>query len=243
MSGFQVRAVSPDGIITTVVGGTPTAIPEPIRNNAIAADTSLGDAAGLAVSPAGVLYLAPEGANEVFILERGHLVEIVRPSQLIGVDPLFSEDRDIATYGIAFDRSGDLFISTNDPYAAIVRKPDGEFRYVGVVRSQPANPFAAFGDRLYVAANYQIVRFSPDVVRTPQTAARTTRLVSNGFVGDFPHHQNLDPGGIAVTNGGDVVTDGNLYGAPGDGPGTHAVLVEISPAGRVTLLGEWGERS
>jgi len=128
---------------------------------------------------------------------------------------------------------------TLDPYAVIVRKPDGSFRYVGVLRGQPTNPFAASDTTLYAAGTYAIVRFSPHLASRPLVKAPMTELVSDGFKGDFPDDQFLDPGGIAVTPNGDIVTDGDLYGARGDGDGSHAVLVEITPSGEVHLLEEW----
>lgn len=85
MSGSLVRAVSRIGVISTVVGGGPRQIP--ISNGSDARDFSLGEADGLAVAPTGVLYLGPQGANEIFALEGDRLVEVVHPSDLVGVDP------------------------------------------------------------------------------------------------------------------------------------------------------------
>jgi hypothetical protein len=244
VSGSRIRSVSPSGIIATIVGGSSrSGSGVGARNGAIAADVALGDEDGLAVSPTGVVYLAPYGspsASGVYAIEHGRLVEVVSPKELSGVDPLFPAATQLSPYGIAFDPKGDLFIFTPAPYALFVRQPDGVIRYVGVAgRAQPTNPFAAYGDTLYLAGNYDIFRITPDVPKAARTPAPRAALTSSGFKGTFPDDQFLDPGGIAVTASGDLITDGNLYGTA-DGDGTHAVLVELSPSGKVTILGRWG---
>lgn len=245
VSGSEVRSVSPRGIIATIVGGSDTSDSGVrARNGAIAADVALGDEDGLAVSPTGVVYVAPYGlpsASGVYGIEHGRFVEVVSPKDLTGVDPLFPGGTQLSPYGIAFDPKGDLFIFTPAPYALFVRQPDGDIRYVGLAgHAQPTNPFAAYGDTLYLAGDYDIYRITPDVPTAALTPSPSSALIATGFKGTFPDDQYLDPGGIAVTASGDLITDGDLYGTSGDEGGTHAVLIEVSPTGRVTILGKWG---
>jgi hypothetical protein len=182
----------------------------------------------------------PSEATGVFAIEHGRFVEVVTNRDLVGVDPLWPHDQELSPFGIAFDNKGDLFLYTTDPYAVLARQPNGTFRYVGLAgRPQPTNPFVASGDSLYLSGNYGIVGFSPDISSAPRTAAPQTTLMTGGR-GHFPDNQFLNPAGIAATASGDVIIDGDLYGAPRDASGTHAVLVEVAPSGKIIMLGEWG---
>jgi len=124
----RIRAVGPDGVVETLVGGGRTPI---AGSSLLGKDASLGDApqlAGLAVGPNGELYVG--AASGVYRLDNGLLIHVVGVTAKAYFrahpGPLTYSDSYADTYPfrfagatrLAFDGRGDLIVGSDDTYSA-----------------------------------------------------------------------------------------------------------------------------
>jgi sugar lactone lactonase YvrE len=221
----RVRAVRPDGTITTVAGNGQTvgAGGSPL-NGAAATATAIGPVPAVAVGPDGALYIA--AANAVLRLTAdGTLATVSDASDFLGVDQRYPESSECDPDGLAFDGSGDLYIACGNTNDLLERTAGSGYVYRGVMR--PHGAVAALTDSpdgsvlgLWQSSVYRYTASDQQIV---------TCLTSTAGVGAFW------PTGVAVAPDGTIYLDQD--GTGGVGP---PAIVECSPNGAVTAL--WSEQ-
>jgi hypothetical protein len=237
--GGRVRAVSPSGVITTVAGdGRPEQCLQKITNGTIATHAAIGSP-GIAVSPSGHLYLTGlPCSNDVVVLRGRRLYPVLVPASFLGADPLFPQDRQPGPIAIAFDRADDLYLGGDDPYAVFALRPGGRLHTIGFLRLEPPDALAAGPPGSVVdAGNLSLVRFSATAHWSGSSRPKGHLLFNYSLGGLLSGRQYFADGGVAVFPNGTAVVDGNAFGAPGDCH--HALLVEVTPKGQLSLIGNW----
>ncbi len=226
----RVRAVLPDGTITTVagngqlpaagLGGTPTmGLP--------ATQTAIGPTYAVAVGANGTLDIA--ALNTVLSLSpSGGLSIVTDGASFTGLPvPVPSADG-CSPESLAVDGTGDLFIGCSQPYVLVERLPDGTLQYLGSVR--PHDAFAALagvpgGGVLAV-----------DGATVAQFGAAGQQTIVDYLSYRLPDGRPFWPQGIAEG------ADGTLYlaqdGVSGIGP---PAIVTRSPRGTTSVL--WSSES
>lgn len=233
--GGRVRAVSPSGVISTVVGDGRSGQCK-LAGGTIATDASIGSP-GIAVSPSGRLYLALGCPSDVAVLQDGRLYLKLVPASFLGADPLYPEDCQPGPSAIAFDRAGDLYIGGTDPYTVFALRPGGRLHTTGFLRLEPPDALAAGPPGSVVdAGNLSLFRFSASA-RWSGSEPSGHLLFGYSLRGLLPGRQYFADGGVAVLPNGTAVVDGDAFGAPGDCH--HAVLVEVTQKEQLKLLGNW----
>jgi hypothetical protein len=222
----RVRAVSPDGTITTVAGdglaatgpaGTPVLSPT-------AVGTAIGAPYAVAVGTNGSLFIA--ASNAVLELSSGNVLRVlVDPQNDVGFAPTEPLNGQCEPEAIAPDAFGDLYIGCSDPYVLIERLPDGTLKPLGTDRphdTAAALVEASNGDVLAVDG-FGIVQYGPS----------GQHLVANFLAHGLPNGEDFEPQGIAVGSTGTIYLSQD--GASGIGPPT---IVERTASGTVRSL--WG---
>lgn len=124
----RVRAVLPDGVITTVVGnGKDSSVPP--RSGTPALGASLGGTSGVAISASGSLFLTAD--DSIFKVIGSKLISVA--TDLSSHSPQYPFAQ-CSPAGLAFDRSGDLYVNCSNIFDVIMRRPDGGFVYRGLLR-------------------------------------------------------------------------------------------------------------
>ncbi|MGO9856140.1 MAG: hypothetical protein ACLPYY_13990 [Acidimicrobiales bacterium] len=226
----RVRAVLPDGTITTVagngqlpaqgLGGTPTmGLP--------ATQTAIGPTYAVAVGANGTLYIA--ALNTVLSLSpSGGLSIVTDGTSFTGLPvPVPSADG-CSPESLAVDGTGDLFIGCSQPYVLVERLPDGTLQELGSVR--PHDAFAALAG---VPSGGVL---AVDGASVAQFGAAGQQTIVDYLSYRLPDGRPFWPQGIA--EGG----DGTLYlaqdGVSGIGP---PAVVARSPSGTTSVL--WSSKS
>jgi hypothetical protein len=245
--GGLVRAVSPSGEITTVIGGgTGTG---PIADGTSARRAALGKAEGVAVSPSGQLCVSAPSYSQVLCLRDGRLYQLVDGKSFLGVDPLAPEDTAPQPGPIAFDRAGNLYLGGSLPYVVFVRTPLGRLHAIGALRWEPGDALAAGPPGSVLdAGNLELVRFSASV-HFSGAQDDGQELFDYLDVRGLVHHGAEigpdGPGGVAVLPDGTAILDAValLGDIPANAPNRcEAVLVEIPTSGKARVLDAWPRR-
>lgn len=214
----RVRALLPDGRITTVAGDGGTKIAN-IKVGALATTVAMMPSA-LTIGPDGRLFVAT--GNEVVEVSRtGVIVNVINLNTTPGVKMRYRVCDPVA---IGFDGTGNLFLGC-DSRELIERMTNGHFAVIQS-RYRP-HDFAGMafthGGALLVANGeglYGIIDKHATLLIGLQT---------------FAHSVVCVPSGIAVATNGTIYTD-----CPsGDGFDTGAGLAKITPGGGVVLLRLW----
>jgi hypothetical protein len=243
----RVRAVLRDGRIETVAGdgrSTPRdANPPYLTGSRPALRTELEDPSSLAFGPGGKLYIS---AQDVVALSRGGRLSYFAGSTHSG---LSGESRLIDGYpnGIAFDRAGDMFVSTfpwltERTAAGRVLFLGSGFRSDGAQGILASSPDGAVFEGLGDTTG--IVNRLNDPRPVPNGDVMSTRGVKNmvshgplsrvlGSRGSIPN--GFGPSGLAIGPDGTIYTDTDSgYWS------SVSALVEITPSGHVRAL--WTSR-
>lgn len=116
--GYHVRKITPEGVVTTVAGGTTYGFRDDQGTNAL-----FNNPYGITVDATGNLYVADTGNYCIRKITPDGIVSTFAGATTSGyrdgTSPLFSSPR-----ALAFDSSGNLYIS--DSARIRVRKPNGE---------------------------------------------------------------------------------------------------------------------
>ncbi len=229
----RVRAVSPDGVISTVAGGGATvAGVTPIRADR-ARLTGIGQPNGLAIGPNGQLYIA---ANGVFRLAAGELHWVVgsdapalnRGFTVYGSNPAHQQDV-VPAYTIAFDGRGDLLVGGGNTWSLYERTASGRLRFVQGDRAEgglyAATAEAPAGTGVLAGGGDGLARFHP--------SGAITRISAPGLATIL-----APPSHFAIGQGLAVAANGTLYldTDANNGFSTVSAIVEVAPSGRASLL-------
>jgi sugar lactone lactonase YvrE len=224
----RVRAISPAGRISTVVGdgrfgwvttGTP------------ALRSGIGDPAALAFGPDGRLYVAAEGSNEILRLNRdGTLARIAggndRLEGVVGVGRRALNGSPDGPSGLAFNSDGDLFIAGQNTKTLLMI--DGN----GVLRAPLGKDgFYSRGDGgLVEAADGSVIAMqTQSILQLRATGAKRLFSFANRRIDGI---KGFLPNGIAISKGGTIYTDTD--GA--NGWASAAAIVAVGPRHHVSVL-------
>jgi len=226
-AGNRVRAISPRGIIRTVAGNGKFGW---VESGTRALAARLGGPTAVTIGPDRRLYIAATGWGEILRLSaNGTLTRIAGirgPEGVHGVGKPATRASADGPSGLAFDRSGNLFIAGMNTKTLLMVTPGGTMtlpdgksgfypRGFGCVVTGPDG-------RVLAVSGTAIVRLTPHGTEPIRDLGR--RPV--GGVGGFA------PEGIAVAPNGAVYTDTWV----GNGFANKTTLIEIRPGGRVRVL-------
>jgi hypothetical protein len=222
----RVRAILPNGMITTIAGnglaatgpaGTPVITGTP-------AETAIGPPTAVALGGNGALYIAASDAV-VELTSNNTLIDVVDPENDAGFAADEPQNNQCEPASIAVDGSGDLYVGCSDPYVLVERLATGALRPLGSDRPHDAVAalVASPGGDVLAIDGFGVVQYGP----TGQ------HLMTNYLSQPLPNNEDFEPQGIAVRR------DGTLYlsqdGVAGIGPPT---IVKRSVNGKTTLLWE-----
>lgn len=224
----RVRAISPGGTITTVVGdGSPSDSKGFVSNGTPALDASVTPY-DVAFAPTGRLYIAT--GEQVLRLDPDGTLGVV-----VGADipysgvygtggPAVDASAD-GVNGIAFDARGDLYLFGSYDKALLVVRPSG-------LLTEPG------GDQIYARGNGGLVT-APDgsviamdelsVVRLSLVGDQT---IASFYPGTFHGIMGFSPNGIAVGSNGTIYVD-TFYG---NGFADRSAIASISPDGTTSQV-------
>jgi sugar lactone lactonase YvrE len=224
----RVRAISPDGRITTVAGdghfGWVTTGTAALRAN-------LGGPSAVAVGPDRRLYIALGGSNEIVRLNRdGTLTLVAGSRRFAGVHgvggPAMVGSPD-GPSGLAFDGAGNLFIAGENTKALLMIDREGFLRSpIGGTGFYPRGDGGLAESRRGTVLAMQtqaIEQLTPAGATTIYSFAhRRVNPIPGGFL----------PNGLAVAPNGTIYTDTD--GA--NGWSTGAAIIALGSNHRVSLL-------
>ncbi len=226
----RVRAIAPDGTISTVAGdGSGKG---EVANGTPALRASLSDPADVAIGPDGELYIADAGNDQVLRLSPdGRLYIVAGPAVLkaAGVTGIGGPATRASPDGpdaIAFDGKGDLFIAGENTKALLMVDPRGIMRLVSS-RFYPRGDgglVAGPGGVVYAMDTQLLVRLSPSGESTVYD-----------FAGRLPLGRS---GGAFLPDGIAVASDGTIYADTDSGNGWAATssIVAVPPGQRLRVV-------
>ncbi len=222
----RVRAIAPDGIISTIAGGGEGSWW--VKNGTPAREARL-DATAVTIGPGGRLYIA--AGNQVLRLERnGNLTQIAGSQTYAGIRvrdvgrPAVHEspaDPD----GLAFDHAGNLYIAGSSVKVLLMITPKG-------IMERPLLGFDPRGDGGLVTA--------PDGSVIAMNSTSIGRLSPNGgkLIYSFHGHPIKGVIGTFEPNGIALAPDGTIYAdtLAGNGWTNTSALIALSPTGHIRVL-------
>jgi len=221
----RVRAVLPDGTITTVAGNgqSPAAPSWTPTMGTPAAQTAIGPTYSVAAGADGTLYIAT--SNAVLSLARKGALSIVTDgASFTGFPDPFPLSSGCSPESLALDGNGNLYIGCSQPYALVVRAPDGSLKELGSDR--PHDAFAALvgvlGGGVLAVDGAGVDQFNTTGQQTVVVDYLSYRL---------PNGKPFWPQGIAASSNGTLFLAQD--GASGIGP---PAIVERSPGGTTSVL-------
>lgn len=235
----RVRAVAPDGIICTVAGDGKGGAGMVLRSMP-ALKASLGEVAGLAIGPDDDLYIA--AGNVVKLTPGGNLQSVAGNNAPFACGTAFCNPASEPDFrnpgGLAFDASGDLFVSTWS-YGLYEVTPLDKLDYLGQERGDDGAPEALAGApggavleanhaglfRLTTGAQGKVVHTTVIALGPGDPTGPLDRALgaNNIFVDDY---------GVAAGPDGMVYADTNT----GNAWTNVSALVEVTPGGAVRAL-------
>jgi sugar lactone lactonase YvrE len=226
----RVRAIAPDGKISTVAGDGSGGGAVP--NGTLALRAPLSDPADVAIGPDGQLYIADAGSDQVLRLGRGGRLYIVagpaasRAAGVTGIGGPATRASPDGPDAIAFDGKGDLFIAGENTKALLMVDPRGIMRLVS--------------SRFYPRGSGGLVSGPHGVVYAMDTQLLVALSPSGeSAVYDFAGHYPLGrKGGAFLPDGITVAPDGTIYADTDSGNGwaSTSAIVALSPDRRLRVV-------
>lgn len=228
-SNHRVRAIAPDGTITTVAGdGNSTGF---VTAGTPALDASF-DPTDVAIGPHGQLYIAT--GEQVLRLADHTLIPVVgspnAPAGLYGIGgPATAASADGAN-GIAFDSTGNLYITGSNTKTLLMVTPSGnlsELPGINAIYPRGDGGLATSPDGTVIAMDTQkVLSLSAHGVRT------ITSLNPAGSRAILDGVRGFSPDGIAVGPHGTIYLD--TY--QGNGYADRSAIAALSPDGTTSRL-------
>ncbi len=224
----RIRSVTPNGRILTIAGaGRPGGwVPSgtPARN------ARLESPADVTIGPDRALYIADTGANEILKLAAGRLVLVAGTRShfggIWGIGRRAINASPDSPEGLAFDRSGDLFIAGFATKTLLMITPSGIMKL-----PDGADGFYPRGCGSLVTA--------PDGSVLAMNTQLVERITSHGaqILYNLPVHPRIALSGFAA-NGIAVAPDGTIYldTWQGNGFATETALIDIRPDGKAQII-------
>jgi hypothetical protein len=221
----RIRAIAPDGTISTIAGnGQEPTSAAPAFTGLPAVQTPIGQSTAITVGPRGSIYFTSE-EDVLSITPDGTLQTIVDGAAFDASDPGVMFEEGCYPTSLAFDTSANnLYIGCSSPWRLFVRTENGTLHDLGVNR--PHDAVAAMapspGGGVFVVDGAEVRTYGsgPNIDR-PSYGYLDFRLPGGGF---------FWPQGIAATGNG-LYLDAD--GVSGIGP---AAIVTGAPPGPVTVL-------
>ncbi|MGD1051258.1 MAG: hypothetical protein ABR947_09325 [Solirubrobacteraceae bacterium] len=247
----RVRAVSPDGTITTIAGdGSAGSDNGLIVHATPALDASFGAPSGLAIGRNGDLYIA---AGNVVRLTPNGLIEWVAgkrgPLTCGGIycNPA-SEADFVAPDQLAFDGAGDLFVAVDNGPSLYEIAANGRLIYIGQLRAAGGGRAGALAQApdgsVVEAAQVGLARLPANgEISLPKVSEPNAVALGAAIPGNLNHALGLYKGlvgGYNIFTGGDGVAvgpNGAIYADTSSGIASSVSgLVEIESGGKVLTL-------
>ena len=221
--GHYVRAVSPNGIISTIAGGGAAR-----ADNLPATQAAIGVVTGLALDSAGNLYFCETNQIRVLSPSSGILRTYAGsgPNGYAGDSGPATKALLSQPTGLAFDRQGNLYVTDGDVlnYPARIRRitPQGIISTIaGGGAQQPANGVAplslnlGFASGVAVDSSGEVYVFAPGSGYLLKFSGSVTTLVTSTIPSVFTTsvpassayltgHRNADNSGIALDSAGNL---------------------------------------
>jgi hypothetical protein len=226
----RIRAIAPNGIISTVAGNGKHGW---IKNGTPARLAPISSPGAVTIGPDGRLYIADSGSNQVLRLgTNGTLTQIAGNRHYAGVrvhdvgHPAVHESPAVPD-GLAFDRAGNLYLAGFSVKTLLMITPKGIMtRPDGIGNFYPRGDGGLVtGPKGHVIAmdDLRIVRLSP---KGEETIFTFYRHPIKGIVGAF------EPNGVAIGTNEIIFTDTHA----GNGFTNTSALIEIRPGGQIRKL-------
>jgi hypothetical protein len=223
----RIRAIAPNGIISSVVGNGQGGW---VRTGTPAHAAAVGDPEAVTFGRDGRLYVADFGDNEVLRLERnGTVTEIAGNRQYAGVygigGPAVQASPDDPT-GLAFDRAGNLYLAGFAVKTLLMITPKGTMTLpAGIGTFYPRGE----GDLTRAPGGSVLATNTLAIVRlTPHGMAKVFDFTSKPFDGIT----GFLPQGIAVAPNGEIYTDTSNV----NGYANKTALIAVRPGGKPHVL-------
>jgi sugar lactone lactonase YvrE len=223
-----IRAVSPSGVIFAVAGdGRPGGW---VATGTPALRAGLLSPGDVTIGPDGMLYIADTGSNEILKLTpSGRLVVVAGARKFAGIwgigRPATGASPD-GPDGLAFDRSGDLFIAGLNTKTLLMITPGG-------IMTLPDGT-----DGFYPRGNGGLVTAPGGSVLAMNTQ-QVDRVTSHGIqvLYNLPSHPRIGISGAWASDGIAVAPDGTIYlDTWPNGFATKTALIEIKPDGTARVI-------
>jgi len=223
----RIRAIAPDGIISTIAGNGKYGW---VRNGAPARAATLLSPSSVAIGPDQRLYIANAGENQVLRLETNRTLTQIAGNRhyagVYGVGHRAVEASPDGPSGLAFDRARNLFIAGFNTKTLLMITPGGKMILpMGVDGFYPrgAGGLVTGPDGHVIAMNGQ------SIVRLGARGARPILDLSqqriDGVAGFLPN-------GLAIAPDSTIFTDTFA----GNGYASKTALIRISPGGHIQVL-------
>ena len=227
----QIRAISPDGTISTVAGNGRWG--NWVASGTPALRAGLADPADVVIGPGGDLYIADSGVSEVLTMTpAGRLLVVAGTPTGEGIPtaglPATQTSAD-GPDGLAFDRAGNLYVAGLDTKTLFMIAPDGQVRL----------PIGR--DGFYPRGDGGLVT-TPDGGVLAMNTQQVDLVTSHGVqvLYDLPARPRIGIAGF-LPDGIAVAPDGTIYldTSSGNGWADQSALIEIRANGtaKVTWAG------
>jgi uncharacterized protein (TIGR03437 family) len=235
--GRQVRRVTPQGTITTIAGLSPTASAE---NNIAATSATLLGPYGVAIDGAGAIYISDTTDQRIKKVSTSGILTTFAGNGVFGSSPNGGPALIIGNpRGLAFDRTGNLYVSSGDGYLIRRITPNGTINTVAgggtgsdggaAVGAQLQAPTGVVVD---TAGNIYIADTGNERVRRVDTTGKISTIAGTGepaYAGDngpATAAKLFGPRQLALDR------NGNLFIADA---GNNRIR-KITPAGTITTV-------